>query len=202
MLSNKVENGRLTEEDGPPYDMTIFKKYLQYTYMACGQVGGVEAPDVANIGPLVLAAEVERHEPRVFDFASYLVDRLHEGFLNLKDNPDKYFKHYSLLMHIVLFYGKLRGLWPEELNVNTLGKDGKEQPVQLWVSFWDYRFVNSHYLKFEEFFVKSIFLLFGEPWQGSFSEEDKKFLRPHEHQNPKVNKNWGDWYSCQNVTFV
>lgn len=25
---HKAEKGRLTEEDGPPYDMTIFKKYL------------------------------------------------------------------------------------------------------------------------------------------------------------------------------
>lgn len=58
LVIRKEEKGRLTEEDGPPYDMTIFKKYLQYTYMACGQVGGVEAPDVANIGPLVLAADI------------------------------------------------------------------------------------------------------------------------------------------------
>lgn len=62
--------------------------------------------------------------------------------------------------------------------------------------------MNSHYLKFEEFFVKPIFFLFGEPLQGSFSEDVKKFLRPHEHKNPKVNHNWGDWYSCQNFTFV
>lgn len=74
--------------------------------------------------------------------------------------------------------------------------------MQLWVSLWDYRFVNSHYLKFEEFLVKPIFLLFGEPLQGSFSEDVKKFLRPHEHKNQKVNHNWGDWYSCQNFTFV
>lgn len=104
--------------------MTIFKKYLQYSYMACGQVGGVEAPDVANIGPLVLAADIQRHDPRAFYFASYLVNRLHEGFLNLKENPDKHFKHYSLLMHIILFYGRFRGLWPEGLNVKIVGKNG------------------------------------------------------------------------------
>lgn len=70
--------GEVNIGNHPPYDMTIFKKYLQYTYMACGQVGGVEAPDVANIGLLVLAADIQRHEPRAFDFASYLVDGLHE----------------------------------------------------------------------------------------------------------------------------
>lgn len=28
--------------------------------------------------------------------------------------------------------------------------------MQLWVSLWDSRYVNSHYVKFEEFFVKPI----------------------------------------------
>lgn len=35
LVFHKAEKGRLTEEDGPPYDINIFKKYFQYTYMAC-----------------------------------------------------------------------------------------------------------------------------------------------------------------------
>lgn len=60
-------------------------------------------------------------------------------------------------MHIILFYGRHRGLWPglwpEDLKLNVHGKDGQEKPVQLWVSLWDSRFIRSHYVKFEEFFV-------------------------------------------------
>lgn len=79
----------MTDEDGPPFDINIFRQYLQYTYMACEQVEGVETLDVAWVGPLVLAANTQ----------------MHEGFLSLHNNPDKYFKFYSLLIHIVLFYG-------------------------------------------------------------------------------------------------
>lgn len=57
------------------------------------------------------------------------MDRLHEGFMNLKDNLDKHFKHYSLLIHIILFYERFGGLWPEGLNVNTIGKNGQDQLV-------------------------------------------------------------------------
>lgn len=53
----KVEKGKLTDEDGPPFDINIFRQYLQCTYMVCRQVGGVEVLDVAQVGPLVLAAD-------------------------------------------------------------------------------------------------------------------------------------------------
>lgn len=67
-----VQKGILTEEDGPPFNMDIFRHYLQYTYMSCGQVGGIEVPDVANIESLVLAANVQMYEPRPFDYATYV----------------------------------------------------------------------------------------------------------------------------------
>lgn len=43
----------------------------------------MEVLDVAQMGPLVLVADIQTHEPRQFDYATYLVDKLHEGFLNL-----------------------------------------------------------------------------------------------------------------------
>lgn len=58
LVFHKAEKGRLTEDDRPPYDINILKKYFQYTYMACGQVGGVKALDVARMGLMVLAADV------------------------------------------------------------------------------------------------------------------------------------------------
>lgn len=81
------------------------------------------------MGLLVLVVYIQRYEPREFNLSSYLVTQLHEDFLNLKENTRKYFKHYSLSMHIILFYGRFRGLWLEGFNVNTIGKDGRDQPV-------------------------------------------------------------------------
>ncbi|XP_059070910.1 uncharacterized protein LOC131861461 [Cryptomeria japonica] len=43
--------------------------------------------------------------------------------------------------------------------VNPQGKDGRDQPIQLWVSLWDSRYDKSHYVRFDEFFVKPLFKL-------------------------------------------
>ncbi|XP_059067603.1 uncharacterized protein LOC131858388 [Cryptomeria japonica] len=76
------EKGQLTKQDGPPFEITLFRQYLQYTYWACGQVCGEKVLDVTRIGPLVLAIDIQMHEPRPFDYATYLTEKLHEGFLN------------------------------------------------------------------------------------------------------------------------
>ncbi|XP_059067653.1 uncharacterized protein LOC131858431 [Cryptomeria japonica] len=61
---HKDEKGKLKNEYRPPFGITIFRQYLQYTYMACSQVGGVEVPDVTRVGALVLTANTQMHEPR------------------------------------------------------------------------------------------------------------------------------------------
>lgn len=142
------------------------------------------------------------HEPRQFDYVAYIVKKMHEGFLSLHNNLDKSFKFYSLLMHIIMFYGRHGGLWPEDLKLNIHGKDGQEKPVQLWVSLWDSWFMRSHYVKFEDFFVQPLYRVFGVSFDGSFSKEIKRFLRPHEHGDTKVNHNWGDWYIYRDFTYV
>lgn len=106
---HKRQPRKLNEEYGPSFSIDLFRHYLQYTYMSCEQVGGVEVPDLASIGPLVLASNIQMYEPGPFDYATYLVEKLHEGFLNLKDNRNPTFKFDSLLMHLVLFYGGVKG---------------------------------------------------------------------------------------------
>lgn len=101
---HRKEPGILTEQDGLPFNFELFRHYFQYTYMSCRQLGGVEVPDLMNIGPMVLASNIQMYEPRPFDYACYLVNKIHEVFLNLQENPSPHFKLYSLLMHIVLFY--------------------------------------------------------------------------------------------------
>lgn len=69
---HKTEKGRIMEEDGPPFEINLFRQYLQYTYWACNQVCGEEVPDIARIGPLVLTADIQMHDSRPFDYATYL----------------------------------------------------------------------------------------------------------------------------------
>lgn len=49
---HKRQLGKLTKEDGPPFSIDLFRHYLQYTYMSCRQVGGVEVPNLLSIRPL------------------------------------------------------------------------------------------------------------------------------------------------------
>lgn len=144
---------------------------------------------MAQIGPLVLAIDTQMHESTQFYYATYIVKKMHEVFLSLHNNPDKSFKFYSLLMYIIFFYGQHEGLWPEDLKLNIHGKDGQEKIVELWVSLWDSKFMRSHYVKFEIFFVQPLYKNFGVSFDGSFLEEIKRFLRPHEHGDTQVNHN-------------
>ena len=42
----------------------------------------------------------------IFDFASYLVDEIHSGYVGFaKGKVEKAWGHYSLLMHMFLFKG-------------------------------------------------------------------------------------------------
>lgn len=125
--------------------------------MSCGKLGGVEFLDLMSIGPLVLASDIQMYEPKPFGYASYLVEKLYEGFLNLRDNKSPNLKFYSLLMHLVLFYGRFKGMCPKELVLNTRNREGEEQPVQLWTSIWNSHYVRSNYIKFEEWIVKPLY---------------------------------------------
>lgn len=93
-------------------------------------------------------------------------------------------------------------MWPEELKLNIRGKYGDKHPVQLWWSLWDSRFMRSYYIKFEEVFVYPLSRAFGVSFNGSFFKEIKRFLRPHEYRDSRVNHNWGDWYVFQDFTYV
>lgn len=118
------------------------------------------------------------YQSRPFDYAAYLVEKLHEGFLNIKDNRNPTFKFYSLLMHLVLLYGHMKGFWQEDLKLNTMNREGEEQSMQLWTSLWDSWYMRSNYIKFKELIVKPLYMIYGVPCEGSISDGIKRFLRP------------------------
>ena len=66
----------------------------------------------------------------VFDFATYLAEKIHVGLVWIaKEKVEKTFGHYYLLMHMFLFKGVT--YFGKEMELNR-EQDGIELPVQLW----------------------------------------------------------------------
>lgn len=113
----------------------------------------MEVPNLMEIGPMVLASNIQMLEPRPCNYVEYVIDNIHSSFVIFNDVEFSTFRHYSFLMHMVLYYGQLRGLWNENLKLNVRDTKGEERPVQMWTSIWKYRYSASCYLTFEDHFV-------------------------------------------------
>ena len=140
---------------------------------------------------MVLASNVQMMEPRPYDYAEYIVDDIHSCFVNFKDVDSLVLKNYSLLMHMILYYGKMKDMWPQGLKI-SMWETNKENKLVQFV--WDYRYSASCYLCFEEFFVKPLYSLFGYQMFPSISSNIERFLRPRDNGlGEKIRHNWGDW---------
>lgn len=115
----------LEDGDGPPFHVDLFEPYMKYTYLSVGNVMGIEAPEFMSIRPMVIVADVQCQNPRPFDYASHICKEIESALTTIKNGaPIMYFKHYSIFMHMALYYGKELGLWPEELRITQYDKEG------------------------------------------------------------------------------
>lgn len=194
----------LEAEKGLGFHVNIFKTYLKYTYYLVGQVLGLNTPDFMMIESMVIIADIQCLNARDFDFATFIARQINLSLLAMKNDTSKiYFPHYSLLMHMILFYGQDLGICPKEMTIRQLDNDNQPLPVQLWTSIWDCRFVRSNYIHFEEYFVKSLYKSYDQPCGSTLTHEVKRFLRLADIGRPKIIKhNWGDWYCFSNVTMI
>lgn len=104
-----------------------------------------------SIEPMVVTPDIQNHNPKNFDYATLIHWMIDLALMAIKKNPFKiYFKHYSVLMHMILNYGHGKGIWPKELKIRQFDQGGKPLLVQLWTSIWDIRFSKSNYAYFEE----------------------------------------------------
>lgn len=87
------------------------------------------------------------------------------------------------------------GIWGEELRIKYLDNDGNSRPIKMWTSVWDNRCGWSHYLYFEEYFVKPLYNMLGHKCDYNLSPKILRFLRPKDmgHEVGIIH-NWGDWY--------
>lgn len=98
--------------------MDLFEHYIKYTYYSPRQVLGVEVPGLMTLEPMVIAADVQSHHPKFFEYVA-LVHRL-IGISLTKAKNDLFnasLNHYSNLMHMVFYFGCERGMWPKELKI-------------------------------------------------------------------------------------
>ena len=128
-MLHKVFREPLTVVDGPPFNINMFKTYLDMKYQSCGHIGGMGVLDLRVIGPMVLASNIQMFDPRPYDYVEYVFNNIHSYFVNFNDIKCHTFRHYSLLMHMVLYYGQLRGLWHEFLKLKVWEKNGEERSI-------------------------------------------------------------------------
>lgn len=119
-----------------------------------------------------------------------------------KDSSKINFAHYSLLIHMMLFYGQELDLWPDEIRIRC-NDDNQPLSIQLWTLIWDCRFVRSSYIHFEEYFVKTLYKFYDQAYNFALSEDVKRFLRPVDLRGLEtVKHNWGDWYYFFYITMI
>lgn len=118
------------ENDGPPFHVDLFEPYLKYTYFSVCQVLGTESPEFMSIVQMVIAANIQYHNARPFDYASYIFKGTDSRLMAIKNgSPVLHFKHYSIFMHIIMYFRQEIGMWPEELRIAQFEKEGKPLPI-------------------------------------------------------------------------
>lgn len=162
----------------------------------------MDAPEYMSIVPMIITTDIQYHNSRPFDYASYIFKGLDLGLMAIKGGSSTFnLRHYSLLMQIVLYFGQDLGLWPPKMRISQFSKDGEALPIQLWTTVWDSRFANSSFIHFEKYFVKTLYKLYNHPCNYSLFEEIKRFLQPRDFNGP-IDHNWGDWYCLEGATMI
>lgn len=118
------------KNDKAPYDVNLFHPLFKYTYYCAAQVLGIEAHPLMDIVAMVICVDLQSKDPRLFNFSTYLVDAISHGLEKFKgDVINMYFKYYSILMHMLLYVGQDKGLWPDELCIKAYAKIGVRKPM-------------------------------------------------------------------------
>lgn len=194
----------LGKEDKVPYDVNSFHPYFKYTYYCVDQVLGKDDHPLMDIVAMVICVDLQSKDPKLFDFTTFLAEVINHGLEKLKEDViNVHFKYYSILMHMLLYVGQEKGLWPDELCIRAYDKARMKKLVQLWISSLDQRYSNNQYWHFEEFFVKTLYRLLGYPCDHALSPKIQIFLRPKEYgEDTSIEHNWGDWYCFLDYTQI
>ena len=71
-----------------------------------------------------------------YDYIQYVIDRIHHGLMSVKESKSPIeFMHYSLLMHLIMFFN-INSFDLNMLKPSFTFKD-QHNPVQLWVRIWN-----------------------------------------------------------------
>lgn len=132
---------------------------------------------------------------------SFIIDSMNNQLVNAKKGELKSFKfhHYSLLMHLILFYN-IGYISPDFID-QTFDEFG-ELPVQRWTRIWD-----------KNFFYSNVFIFFNSFNSTIMRQLDhaffrapnvlKTFLRPlFLEEKTKLDHNWGSIFLFNECTLM
>lgn len=124
------DDRKLTPYHFSPYSTNLFVKYFTDTYHSLCQVCAEDANDMIPNRMLVICMDIKnRYINRPFDYASLVVEGLHNALFEFKAKKSINFKYYYLLMHIFVYKG-LKVWYPDLQITTTIG--GEPLPVQEW----------------------------------------------------------------------
>lgn len=130
------ENLRIFDtNEKPPFDVEAFKEYFRYTYYSICQILSMEPNPLMSVLPMILTAYVQTHDARSFNYVSQIVDHINHVLERIKNNPSEvHFRHYSMLMHMLLYVGQGIHLWTDNLRVMEYDRQGLRNHVQMWTT--------------------------------------------------------------------
>lgn len=131
-----------------PFDCVDFEDYFKNTYYVECQFLHKEYDIKMDISLMTLEIDIQhKYQNRAWNYATYIVEHLHEDLMKLKDAtlPLSY-RHYSLLMHLLLW--KSRKVMRNYIRLREFDDMYNEFLVQMWTHIWDVHCPHSDYNMF------------------------------------------------------
>ena len=181
----------MSPTDQEPFRLNCFADHFLATFYSLCQILGFSPNTVMPIAYMFMGAQIQHPNfSVVYDYASFLAERMHEGLLNLfvGDTSVPFF-WYSLLMHMFLYENV--GFFSEKMELRQ-EVNGERLPVQAWSADMSYNKRDASYVQFDNCFASRLRarLMVNMP---RIPEDLHDFLQPKARRlELKVCHNWGD----------
>jgi hypothetical protein len=176
----------------PPYPSSMFStKGNQIISSLCALLGyySDQWVDEPILGFLSIFSN-DKKPTTQFDFSTFLVDNIHEQFMNF--GMEGMFRYLSILAYMFIFYQADKF----SFSMQKMDADGRPQPVTAWTSLLKCNSIEYYFKAFIDLFYHPVVsMLSGRP-KPQIHDDVQRIL--HLSNNPKK----GDWYLYQNHTEI
>lgn len=193
----------ISPTDREPFRLSCFANHFLTNFYSLCQSLGFSPNTVMPIAYMFMGAQIQHlNFSVVYDYSSFLVERIHEGLLNLYvgDTSTPFF-WYSLLMHIFLY--KNADFFSEKMELRK-EMNGEKLSMQAWSANLSYNKGDASFVQFDNCFASRLRarLMVNVP---RIPKDLHNCLLPKGRKpNLKVCHNWGDiiLYSVSTVLRV